>query len=166
MADGSRPLPPASPPTSGTTWRTYLRWFAYTTIDESAESERVLLETHGNLPLSSDPKHVQSKLVPLDDHIEETPREADRFINTLVVDEQDVEEGAAGRRNVVLCHGFGAGLGFFYRNLRPLSQAIPHGRVYAIDLLGMGRSGRPDFPKFDLNATFETRRVRGPRCTD
>ncbi|KAI7870671.1 Alpha/Beta hydrolase protein [Spinellus fusiger] len=45
-------------------------------------------------------------------------------------------------KNLVLCHGYGAGLGFFYKNLFSLSQA-PGWQVFAIDWLGMGRSSRP-----------------------
>ncbi|CAJ0847203.1 12345_t:CDS:2, partial [Entrophospora sp. SA101] len=47
-------------------------------------------------------------------------------------------------KNLVMCHGFGAGLGFFYRNYHALSQ-VPGWRIYSIDWLGMGRSSRPKF---------------------
>lgn len=47
-------------------------------------------------------------------------------------------------KNLVMCHGFGAGLGFFYRNYHGLSQ-VPGWRIYSIDWLGMGRSSRPKF---------------------
>ena len=47
-------------------------------------------------------------------------------------------------QNLVMLHGYGAGLGFFYKNFEGLSRI--HGwRVYALDLLGMGRSSRPPF---------------------
>ena len=46
--------------------------------------------------------------------------------------------------NLVVIHGYGAGLGFFYKNFEALSR--PKGwRLYALDLLGMGRSSRPPF---------------------
>ena len=46
--------------------------------------------------------------------------------------------------NLVILHGYGAGLGFFYKNLEPLSR--PEGwKVYALDMLGMGNSSRPSF---------------------
>lgn len=154
VSSGPKDANNSTSPTSST-WRSYFRWFAYTTIDESAESERSLLENYGHLPISTDPLHVQSRLVSLT--AESTM--GDRFINTLIVDAETVNGGAQERCNVVMCHGFGAGLGFFYRNLQPLSQAVPNGRIFAIDLLGMGRSGRPDFPKFDLNATQGTQKV-------
>ncbi|KAG0332193.1 hypothetical protein BG000_010261 [Podila horticola] len=51
---------------------------------------------------------------------------------------------APGETAIVICHGYGAGLGFFYRNYHSLSQ-IPNAKIYAIDWLGMGGSSRPDF---------------------
>lgn len=46
--------------------------------------------------------------------------------------------------NLVMLHGYGAGLGFFYKNFEPLSR-LTGWRLYALDLLGMGRSSRPPF---------------------
>ena len=47
-------------------------------------------------------------------------------------------------QNLVMLHGYGAGLGFFYKNFEGLSRV--HGwKIYALDLLGMGRSSRPPF---------------------
>lgn len=45
---------------------------------------------------------------------------------------------------LVMLHGYGAGLGFFYKNFEPLSR-IPGWKLYALDMLGMGNSKRPDF---------------------
>jgi cardiolipin-specific phospholipase len=47
-------------------------------------------------------------------------------------------------QNLVMLHGYGAGLGFFYKNFEGLSRA-PGWKIYALDLLGMGRSTRPPF---------------------
>ncbi|CAF9909622.1 MAG: hypothetical protein ALECFALPRED_005856 [Alectoria fallacina] len=47
-------------------------------------------------------------------------------------------------QNLVILHGYGAGLGFFYKNFEGLSR-VKGWRVYALDLLGMGRSSRPPF---------------------
>ena len=47
-------------------------------------------------------------------------------------------------QNLVILHGYGAGLGFFYKNFEPLSR-VQGWQLYALDLLGMGRSSRPPF---------------------
>lgn len=46
--------------------------------------------------------------------------------------------------NLVMLHGYGAGLGFFYRNYERLSRR-PGWRLFALDMLGMGNSSRPPF---------------------
>lgn len=63
-----------------------------------------------------------------------------RALNEFSVERlgEDVEE------SLVMLHGYGAGLGFFYRNFESLSRAEGW-KVYALDLLGMGRSSRPNF---------------------
>ena len=47
-------------------------------------------------------------------------------------------------QNMVMLHGYGAGLGFFYKNFEGLSR-VKGWKIYALDLLGMGRSSRPPF---------------------
>jgi len=44
---------------------------------------------------------------------------------------------------VILLHGFGSGLGFFFRNVDPLLQSGQVRRVILVDWLGMGGSYRP-----------------------
>lgn len=63
-----------------------------------------------------------------------------RALNEFSVERvgEDVED------TLVMLHGYGAGLGFFYRNFEALSRAAGW-KVYALDLLGMGRSSRPTF---------------------
>jgi cardiolipin-specific phospholipase len=51
---------------------------------------------------------------------------------------EEVEE------NLVMLHGYGAGLGFFYKNFEGLSR-VKGWKIYALDMLGMGRSSRPPF---------------------
>lgn len=46
--------------------------------------------------------------------------------------------GAVGTPSMVLVPGYGAGAGFFFRNMRALCS---HFRVHAVDLLGTGLSG-------------------------
>jgi len=45
---------------------------------------------------------------------------------------------------LVMLHGYGAGLGFFYKNFEGLSR-VTGWKLYALDMLGMGNSSRPPF---------------------
>ena len=63
-----------------------------------------------------------------------------RAINEFSVD----RIGESVEQNLVILHGYGAGLGFFYKNFESLSRAKGW-KIYALDLLGMGRSSRPPF---------------------
>lgn len=64
----------------------------------------------------------------------------DRYLNEFSVERvgEEIEE------NLVMLHGYGAGLGFFYRNFEGLSR-VKGWKIYALDMLGMGRSSRPPF---------------------
>ncbi|KAG9246531.1 Alpha/Beta hydrolase protein [Calycina marina] len=64
----------------------------------------------------------------------------DRALNEFSVqrDGEDIQE------NLVMLHGYGAGLGFFYKNFEGLSR-VRGWKIYALDMLGMGRSSRPPF---------------------
>ncbi|KAL2007754.1 hypothetical protein VTN00DRAFT_7736 [Thermoascus crustaceus] len=64
----------------------------------------------------------------------------DRALNEFSVE----RIGEQADQNLVILHGYGAGLGFFYRNFEPLSRAKGW-QLYALDMLGMGRSTRPPF---------------------
>ncbi|KAL6881170.1 alpha/beta-hydrolase [Trichoderma novae-zelandiae] len=52
--------------------------------------------------------------------------------------------GEEPEETLVMLHGYGAGLGFFYKNFEPMSR-IPGLKLYALDMLGMGNSSRPPF---------------------
>lgn len=61
------------------------------------------------------------------------------------INEFSVERlGEETDQNLVMLHGYGAGLGFYYKNFEGLSR-VKGWKVYALDLLGMGRSTRPPF---------------------
>ena len=78
----------------------------------------------------------------------------DRAINELEI----IRKDEPVERTLVMLHGYGAGLGLFYRcvslrlymarltdrNFDGLSN-VPGTRLYALDLLGMGNSSRPHF---------------------
>lgn len=63
-----------------------------------------------------------------------------RALNEFSVqrDGEEIEE------NLVMLHGYGAGLGFFYKNFEGLSR-VKGWKLYGLDMLGMGRSSRPPF---------------------
>jgi hypothetical protein len=54
-----------------------------------------------------------------------------------------VRAGDKSKPPMVLMHGYGAGLGFYYRNMDFLARNF---NVHAVDWLGWGGSGRPSDP--------------------
>jgi len=64
----------------------------------------------------------------------------DRALNEFSIE----RVGEQADDTLVMLHGYGAGLGFFYKNYEPLTR-IPGWRLYALDMLGMGNSARPPF---------------------
>lgn len=64
----------------------------------------------------------------------------DQYIHTLIVNKDSQDKN---KKNLVLMHGWSSGLALWGKNIDQLSK---HYNVYAIDLLGFGRSGRPFFP--------------------
>ena len=52
--------------------------------------------------------------------------------------------GEQEEETLVMVHGYGAGLGFFYKNFEPITR-VPGLKLYALDMLGMGNSSRPPF---------------------
>ncbi|KAI5207266.1 alpha/beta-hydrolase [Aureobasidium subglaciale] len=91
------------------------------------------------------PRNWQTARVPL------LGAQMEQFINEFSVEhaEQDT------KHNLVMLHGYGAGLGLFYKNFEPFSRS-KNWKLYALDLLGMGRSGRPDF---DIQARTSNAKV-------
>lgn len=150
--DGAVQGTPGPANVSERSWKSMFRWFSPAKPEEGARSERLLLQTFGDVQYD-DQQHIRAIQVQLSRQSQSSVTTEDakgnsRTINTLIIDREDASVSAMNRNNVVVCHGFGSGLGFFYRNLSPLSHLIPNSRVYAVDWLGMGRSGRPSFPMF------------------
>ena len=67
------------------------------------------------------------------------------YLNTLSI--QPTSPQHAAPPPAVLLHGYGAGLGFFYKNIPTLAQWAGRrgSSVFALDWLGMGRSARVPF---------------------
>jgi cardiolipin-specific phospholipase len=60
-----------------------------------------------------------------------------------VVDFRSLSSTQNSLPTVVLLHGYGSGLGFFFRNIDPLIDSGMVGRVLLVDWMGMGGSDRP-----------------------
>eukprot|EP00842_Homolaphlyctis_polyrhiza_P002791 jgi/Hompol1/3512/HPOL_006578-RA len=58
------------------------------------------------------------------------------------------------QKNLVVCHGYGIGLGHFFKNF-PILARVPGYQVFAIDWLGMGNSSRTSLPKLGSDASDE-----------
>lgn len=69
-----------------------------------------------------------------------------RFITTSQGDQiwTVVFNRSGPKTPVLMVHGLGAGLGIWVMNIKELSQDRP---IYTFDLLGFGRSSRPNFPE-------------------
>ncbi|KIE02154.1 hypothetical protein MAJ_01812, partial [Metarhizium majus ARSEF 297] len=63
-----------------------------------------------------------------------------RALNEICIERQ----GEQVQETLVMVHGYGAGLGFFYKNFEPITRT-PGLKLYALDMLGMGNSSRPPF---------------------
>lgn len=50
------------------------------------------------------------------------------------------------KKHLVIMHGYGAGLGFFIKNIEAFANQFPDWHIHAIDLPGYGCSTRVDFP--------------------
>ena len=57
---------------------------------------------------------------------------------------------------IILTHGFGSGLGFFYRNINDLLTHEKVSRVICIDWLGMGGSDRPPCWESPVRSLFQS----------
>lgn len=71
------------------------------------------------------------------------------YINTIEVRSNSPDEKYGQRTPILLVHGMGAGVAMWCKNLEELSEKRP---VYAFDLLGFGRSSRPQFTDDDVEA--------------
>ncbi len=90
-------------------------------------------------PTANDPDPITARVAT----VSVAPTNPQRYLNTLSMSSPST---ASSPNAVVLLHGYGAGLGFFYLNWKALAEASREigRRSYAVDWLGMGRSARPE----------------------
>ncbi|GIL68065.1 hypothetical protein Vafri_21379 [Volvox africanus] len=142
--DASSSVPP---PTPVPWWTKYTRW-RQTSLQEGLAAEHRVLRLFPGLggPMQASDVKVGPG------------REA--YLHTL-------SGGPAGMDPpVVLMPGYGAGVGFYYRNFPSLAQRL---RLFAVDWLGTGLSGRPPYrartreqaEDFFLGSLAEWRRAAG-----
>jgi cardiolipin-specific phospholipase len=120
------------PPTHTQTGKTVpSETLSTSTFSESSGDKVSAVQTTSNSDPHG-PRQWHSKLVKLSGK--------NRALNEFSVERIDEEID----QNLVMLHGYGAGLGFFYKNFEGLSR-VKGWKIYALDLLGMGRSSRPPF---------------------
>ena len=106
-------------------WEWIRQFWIPTSATKLAESERRVL-SFVRFP-------YQQSQVPIGDEL---------TINTIYAHNSNPKDKHI-RSPLVLLHGFGAAVGFWLLNLDAFAERYEH--VYAIDLLGCGRSSRPAF---------------------
>lgn len=113
--------------------RVYLSSFR----DQRKEYERKLLN---HLPLfQGEGQHVYGREVEVLD-----VEVSGSYIHEVCI--RNTEVSCDGDKlDIVLVHGYGAALGFFYKNIEALSS-IGGSSLHLVDMLGFGCSGRPAFP--------------------
>ncbi|EIW82537.1 alpha beta-hydrolase [Coniophora puteana RWD-64-598 SS2] len=136
------PLPPARdiPVTFSASFRS---WWASGTKEGAAAEERLLRRLPFFYPEKMTPSRGDSPVIAHREQINlGTPR---HYLNTLSIKSTSPAPNAPPP--AVMLHGYGAGLGFFFRNFPALAKWAGHRGtdVYAVDWLGMGRSARVPF---------------------
>lgn len=160
-------LPAVIPPT--TRFNFIKNWWHRSEKTSSIAEARIIQRIYGALPDTTIgiPTFARVGRIPIDKEQLGSNKLA-RQVNTLYISQQPKQDIAfkfeaepstleadiqkdlkqdPSAHNLVMCHGYGAGLGFFYRNYQNISQQ-PGWRVFSIDWLGMGNSSRP---KWTLN---------------
>ena len=106
---------------------------------------RAWIPTDPTLLKASETRILEGIQTPYDSKLVEISN--DNFIHTVVFGDNN-SPSSQQRTPLVLIHGFAAGLGFWALNIDILAQQQ---KVYAIDLLGFGRSSRPTFPEDSMD---------------
>jgi cardiolipin-specific phospholipase len=118
-------------------------YFSSSSFSKAIESEAKLLERDLTFAGSSDTKLAASiGLVEVDSAVS---------INTLHINPIHASTKLSKPKNVVICHGYGAGLAFFYKNYKSIGNS-GH-RIFSIDLPGLGLGSRHRFPQFNSKSS-------------
>ncbi|KAH7916781.1 Alpha/Beta hydrolase protein [Hygrophoropsis aurantiaca] len=138
------PLPPAKeiPVTFSASLRA---WWASGEKQGAAAEERLLRRLPFFIPAKLDSASSDSPVIARSTRIDlSSPR---HYLNTLSIQSTASPTDTPPPPPAVMLHGYGAGLGFFFRNFPALAQWAGHRgtAVYALDWLGMGRSARVPF---------------------
>ncbi|KAI8064803.1 Alpha/Beta hydrolase protein [Gilbertella persicaria] len=156
-------LPAVIPPTTKLNF--IKNWWHRSEKTASIAEARIIKRIYGALPLAGPQTPIYARIgrISIDRQTLLSNKTA-RQVNTLYISQQhhqsipfrfeaeprqdlleDIQHETKenhGIRNLVICHGYGAGLGFFYRNYQNLSQETGW-RLFSLDWLGMGNSSRP-----------------------
>ncbi|ODV88965.1 hypothetical protein CANCADRAFT_53297 [Tortispora caseinolytica NRRL Y-17796] len=135
---GGTRIDPPTPPTAGDRRRffnfpqpyssSFKQWWNGPSLDKA---EEIVLSHLPFYPETDGQKVAQSNRIYIDKK---------NYLNEFSVQ----HASSTPNKHMLILHGYGAGLGFFVRNFDGLSSN-PDIKVYALDLLGYGRSSRPKF---------------------
>ncbi|TRM68385.1 Alpha/Beta hydrolase protein [Schizophyllum amplum] len=143
LAAASSSTLPTAPPIPSAFTESLKSWWS-TGEKNSAISEERLLR---RLPFyTPDPAHPTDPSSPVVAHRQRVDlTKPGHYLNTVAIKSTKTSEDAPPP--AIMLHGYGAGLGFFYRNFPALADWVAQRQsaVYALDWLGMGRSARVPF---------------------
>ena len=102
--------------------------------------------------LAAEMKLLQTAGIECEDIIQEDVNLDGRRGSSNYIHQVTVKPKEQGRPKLVMIHGFGGGGAVFFKMIHYLSNYF---EVIAVDLLGQGASGRPDYKQMDYEATVD-----------
>ncbi|OMJ13280.1 putative cardiolipin-specific deacylase, mitochondrial [Smittium culicis] len=136
-------------------------------LDTAQQAEKSILKI-SNLDIVHNPpeSHKFDGKAPVEARLFNSFIDEANYIRTLHIRNNELPKSTSGKNPpssnenstaesniLVITHGFGNGLGFYFKNYEELSKT-PGLELYSIDWLGMGLSSRPDF-KIDKSLPIE-----------
>lgn len=122
----------------------FRHWWSRSSLQESEEAVLSLLPFY---PESDGKRLAKVYNIPIDEK-----NKIHEFNVHNIVETNNKED------HVVLVHGYGAALGFFYKNFESLTER-PNINLHALDLLGYGLSSRPNLPKHKKDPVQDVQQV-------